>query len=76
MSSVTTSIKNLNKSQFTMSDAMGQVSAVAEQSFSTSQEVASVCEYQKEVANKLVELLIELENESTKLKEKLAMFTT
>ncbi len=55
---------------------MGQVSAVAEQSFSTSQEVASVCEYQKEVANKLVELLIELENESTKLKEKLAMFTT
>lgn len=74
--SVTTSIENLNKSQFTMSDAMGQVSAVAEQSSATSQEVASVCEYQKEVANKLVELSIELENASSKLQEKLGMFTT
>ncbi|MNN46321.1 Methyl-accepting chemotaxis protein McpC [compost metagenome] len=73
--SVTNSIENLNKSQFIMSDAMGQVSAVAEQSSATSQEVASVSEHQKEVADKLVELSVNLENASSKLQEKLAKFT-
>ncbi|MNZ33342.1 Methyl-accepting chemotaxis protein McpC [compost metagenome] len=75
LASVTNSIENLNKSQFIMSDAMSQVSAVAEQSSATSQEVASVSEQQKLVADKLVELSIHLENASTQLQEKLARFT-
>ncbi|MNE84904.1 hypothetical protein D3C80_1818480 [compost metagenome] len=54
---------------------MSQVSAVAEQSSATSQEVASVSEQQKLVADKLVELSIHLENASTQLQEKLARFT-
>lgn len=71
---VTTSIDELNESQHAMSDAMSNVSAVAQQSSATSEEVASLSSEQQTVGEHLVELSDKLESVSSKLKESLAKF--
>lgn len=72
---VTASIDELNQSQTVMSEAMTNVSAVAEESSATSEEVASLSNEQENIGNHLVELSQKLENVSLGLKETLSKFT-
>ncbi|MDQ0090062.1 methyl-accepting chemotaxis protein [Paenibacillus anaericanus] len=75
LDAVTVSIEELNQSQNVMSDAMSNVSAVAEQSSATSQEVASLSTEQQVVGEQLVQLSGKLEKVSSGLKESLSKFT-
>jgi methyl-accepting chemotaxis protein len=75
LESVTGAIDSLNHSQGVLSDAMSNVSAVAEQSSATSQEVASLSSEQQNVSDQLVALSGKLESVSTQLKDKLSLFT-
>ncbi|WP_347880721.1 methyl-accepting chemotaxis protein [Paenibacillus sp. F411] len=75
LDSVTDSIDGLNQSQVVLSEAMGNVSAVAEESSATSEEVASLSSEQQSVSNQLVDLSEKLENVSNELKETLSRFT-
>lgn len=72
---VTASIDELNDSQHVMSDAMSNVSAVAQQSSATSEEVASLSSEQQTVGEHLVELSDKLESVSNGLKESLSKFS-
>lgn len=74
LDSVTTSIDGLNQSQGVLSETMSNVSAVAEQSSASSQEVASLSGEQQGVSAYLVELSVSLENASHKLSEGLSRF--
>ncbi len=74
LDSVTTSIDGLNQSQGVLSETMSNVSAVAEQSSASSQEVASLSGEQQGVSAHLVELSVSLENASHKLSEGLSRF--
>ncbi|RUT37168.1 methyl-accepting chemotaxis protein, partial [Paenibacillus anaericanus] len=75
LDAVTVSIEELNQSQNVMSDAMSNVSAVAEQSSATSQEVASLSTEQQVVGEQLVQLSGKLEKVSSGLNESLSKFT-
>ncbi|MNJ58132.1 Methyl-accepting chemotaxis protein McpC [compost metagenome] len=75
LSMVTNSIDELNQSQSVMSEAMTNVSAVAEESSATSEEVASLSNEQENIGNHLVELSKKLENVSLGLKDTLSKFT-
>lgn len=75
LSSVTLSIDSLSQSQTHLTDTMGNVSAVAEQSSATSQQVASLCGEQRHISDYLVALSIKLEGTSDKLQAKLSSFT-
>ncbi|MDO3409039.1 methyl-accepting chemotaxis protein [Saccharibacillus sp. CPCC 101409] len=72
---VTTSIGELGRAQTVMSEAMASVSAVAEQSSATSQEVASLSSEQQNVGVRLVELSTKLSGASNELKESISKFT-
>ncbi|WP_407673432.1 methyl-accepting chemotaxis protein [Paenibacillus silvisoli] len=76
LTSVTESISMLERSQVVLSDAMGNVSAVAEESSATSQEVASLSNEQNNISEGLVRLSDKLETVSTGLKETLSRFRT
>lgn len=75
LESVTTSIDSLSHSQVVLSDAMANVSAVAEESSATSEEVASLSGEQQNVSDQLVALSAKLETASDQLKQKLSSFT-
>lgn len=75
LGSATQSISELNNVQQSMSEAMSNVSAVAEQSSATSQEVASLSSEQQNVSGQLVTLSSQLETVSVGLKETIARFT-
>ncbi|RCX22481.1 methyl-accepting chemotaxis protein [Fontibacillus phaseoli] len=75
LDTVTSSIDELNASQNVLSEAMGNVSAVAQQSSATSEEVASLSSEQQTVGDQLVQLSNKLENVSNGLKESLSKFT-
>jgi methyl-accepting chemotaxis protein len=72
---VTDSIQKLDRSQHVLSDAMSNVSAVAEQSSATSQEVASLSAEQTNISSGLVKLSDTLEELSNSLKESLSKFS-
>lgn len=72
---VTLSMDSLNHSQKVLSDTMGNVSAIAEQSSAASQEVASLSGEQHSVSDHLVDLATKLEQASSQLKEKLSKFS-
>jgi methyl-accepting chemotaxis protein len=72
---VTESIQQLDQTQAVLSEAMGNVSAVAEESSATSEEVASLCTEQLNIGEGLVELSDKLESVSNQLKESLSRFT-
>ncbi|WP_051507316.1 methyl-accepting chemotaxis protein [Saccharibacillus sacchari] len=72
---VTTSIGELGSAQKTMAEAMTSVSAVAEESSATSQEVASLSSEQQNVGVRLVELSAKLSNASNELKDSISKFT-
>jgi methyl-accepting chemotaxis protein len=74
LDSVTASIEQLVVSQGVLSESMGNVSAVAQQSSATSEEVASLSGQQQNVSEMLVQLSNNLEQASTKLEQKLALF--
>ncbi|SDX42146.1 methyl-accepting chemotaxis protein [Paenibacillus sp. CF384] len=76
LSSVTDSISMLERSQVVLSEAMGNVSAVAEESSATSEEVASLSNEQNSISEGLVRLSDKLETVSTGLKETLSRFRT
>ncbi|WP_340022146.1 methyl-accepting chemotaxis protein [Paenibacillus sp. FSL K6-1096] len=75
LESVTGAIDSLNHSQVVLSEAMGNVSAVAQQSSATSEEVASLSSEQQNVSDHLVSLSGKLESASTQLENKLSLFT-
>lgn len=70
----TTSINGLNQSQTVLSDAMTNVSAVAEQSSATSEEVASLSSEQLSISDSLVRLSEKLDTVSRGLKDSLSKF--
>lgn len=72
---VTASIGELGSAQKTMAEAMTSVSAVAEQSSATSEEVASLSSEQQNVGVRLVELSAKLSNASNELKDSISKFT-
>ncbi len=72
---VTASIGELGSAQKIMAEAMTSVSAVAEQSSATSQEVASLSSEQQNVGVRLVELSAKLSNASNELKDSISKFT-
>nr|WP_246315110.1 methyl-accepting chemotaxis protein [Paenibacillus foliorum] len=74
LSEVTESISNLDASQIVLSDAMSNVSAVAEESSATSQEVASLSAEQMNISNGLVRLSDKLDQLSNSLKDSLSKF--
>lgn len=74
LDSVTSSIGQLDQSQTTLMEAMGSVSAVAEQSSATSEEVASLSNEQLSISEGLVKLSDTLEGVSNALKETLSRF--
>ncbi|MGZ9583600.1 methyl-accepting chemotaxis protein [Paenibacillus marinisediminis] len=71
---VTGSIEQLHQAQFTLVEAMSNVSAVAEEASATSEEVASLSGEQLHISSRLVELSQQLEDVSTQLKESLTHF--
>ncbi len=75
LGSATQSINELNRVQQSMSEAMSNVSAVAEESSATSQEVASLSSEQQNVSTQLVTLSGQLETVSIGLKDTIARFT-
>lgn len=70
----TASISQLNESQTVLSDAMGNVSAVAEEASATSEEVASLSSEQLSVSEGLVQLSEKLDAVSRGLKDSLSKF--
>nr|WP_227872032.1 methyl-accepting chemotaxis protein [Paenibacillus albus] len=76
LGSVTESISKLERSQVVLSEAMSNVSAVAEESSATSEEVASLSTEQNSISEGLVRLSDKLETVSSGLKETLARFRT
>ncbi|GAA3408525.1 methyl-accepting chemotaxis protein [Paenibacillus hodogayensis] len=72
---VTVSVQQLKDSQIVLSEAMGNVSAVAEESSATSQEVASLSSEQLSISGGLVRLSEKLELLSNSLKESLSKFS-
>ncbi|WP_338555345.1 methyl-accepting chemotaxis protein [Paenibacillus sp. KS-LC4] len=74
LDSVTNSIGELDKSQEVLSEAMTNVSAVAQQSSATSEEVASLSSEQLSISDGLVSLSEELGSVSRELKDSLAKF--
>ncbi|WNS46643.1 methyl-accepting chemotaxis protein [Paenibacillus sp. MMS20-IR301] len=74
LESVTGAIDTLNHSQGVLSDAMSNVSAVAQQSSATSEEVASLSNEQQNVSDQLVSLSGKLQGASTQLESKLSLF--
>lgn len=74
LDTVTDSIGRLYDSQSVLSESMSNVSAVAQQSSATSEEVASLSGEQQDVSEMLVLLSGKLEQASAKLKEKLSVF--
>lgn len=76
LDSVTESISKLERSQVVLSEAMSNVSAVAEESSATSEEVASLSTEQNSISEGLVRLSDKLETVSTGLKETLSRFRT
>ncbi len=71
---VTGSITDLEKSQKVLTDAMSNVSAVAEESSATSEEVASLSTEQLTISEGLVRLSEKLEEVSVSLRESLSKF--
>jgi len=76
LGSATESITVLERSQTVLSEAMGNVSAVAEQSSATSEEVASLSHEQTSISEGLVQLSNKLETVSKELTELLTKFRT
>ncbi|MFC5650151.1 methyl-accepting chemotaxis protein [Paenibacillus solisilvae] len=76
LSTVTNSISGLERSQVVLSEAMSNVSAVAEESSATSEEVASLSNEQTSISEGLVRLSDKLESVSNGLKETLSRFRT
>jgi methyl-accepting chemotaxis protein len=74
LSEVTESISQLDASQNVLSDAMANVSAVAQQSSATSEEVASLSSEQMSISNGLVKLSDKLEELSNSLQDSLSKF--
>ncbi|WP_281888891.1 methyl-accepting chemotaxis protein [Paenibacillus sp. YYML68] len=74
LTDVTESISHLEASQSILTEAMSNVSAVAEESSATSQEVASLSTEQLNVSSGLVKLSDSLEQLSNSLKESLSKF--
>ncbi|MGF7030041.1 methyl-accepting chemotaxis protein [Paenibacillus mucilaginosus] len=74
LSEVTESISQLESSQLVLTDAMANVSAVAEESSATSEQVASLSSEQLGVSTGLVRLSEKLEQLSNSLKESLTKF--
>jgi methyl-accepting chemotaxis protein len=74
LSEVTESISMLDASQIVLSDAMSNVSAVAEESSATSQEVASLSAEQMNISTGLVRLSDKLDQLSNSLKDSLSKF--
>jgi methyl-accepting chemotaxis protein len=75
LSEATESVEGLKQSQTVLTDAIGNVSAVAQQSSATSEEVASLCSEQISVSGALVNLSGKLEELSASLKQSLGKFT-
>ncbi|MCR8845961.1 methyl-accepting chemotaxis protein [Paenibacillus sp. SC116] len=75
LDSATSAVNEFDESQRIMTEAMSNVSAVAEQSSATSEEVASLSNEQMTVSNRLVELSNELEQVSNDLQERLKQFS-
>jgi methyl-accepting chemotaxis protein len=75
LDNATGSIQQLNQTQSILSEAMANVSAVAEESSATSEEVASLSSEQLSIGEGLVRLSGQLENVSAQLKETLNKFT-
>ncbi|OMF31746.1 methyl-accepting chemotaxis protein [Paenibacillus sp. FSL H8-0548] len=71
---VTDSIGQLDQSQAVLSDAMTNVSAVAEESSATSEEVASLSSEQLSISDGMVRLSEKLDTVSRELKESLSKF--
>ncbi|MEI7025310.1 methyl-accepting chemotaxis protein [Paenibacillus sp. y28] len=76
LNEATASIQQLNESQNVLSDAMTNVSAVAEESSATSQEVASLSNEQSSISEGLVRLADNLEGLSNSLRDSLSKFRT
>ncbi|MBP1995687.1 methyl-accepting chemotaxis protein [Paenibacillus eucommiae] len=74
LSAVSDSISTLDQSQMVLSDAMTNVSAVAEESLATSEEVASLSSEQLSISEGLVKLSNKLEELSDSLKTTLSKF--
>jgi methyl-accepting chemotaxis protein len=74
LSAVSDSISTLEQSQVVLSDAMTNVSAVAEQSLATSEEVASLSSEQLNISDGLVKLSDKLDQLSKSLTETLSQF--
>lgn len=74
LSEVTESISQLESSQMVLTEAMSNVSAVAQQSSATSEEVASLSSEQLNISSGLVKLSDKLEELSNSLKESLSRF--
>lgn len=75
LESATESVRNLEGAQTTLSLAMSNVSAVAQESSATSEQVASLSNEQLNISDGLVQLSNRLEAVSGKLKESLSRFT-
>ena len=71
---VSESVRQLEATQRTLSEAMSNVSAVAEESSATSEEVASLTSEQLQVGESLVGLAVRLEEVSKRLSESLSKF--
>ncbi|ANE47219.1 hypothetical protein SY83_14155 [Paenibacillus swuensis] len=76
LGNATDSIEALNQTQHVLTEAMTNVSAVAQQSSATSEEVASLSIEQLNIGEGLVRLSHQLENVSSELKETLNKFRT
>jgi Methyl-accepting chemotaxis protein len=76
LETVNESVAQLGQTQSVLSEAMGNVSAVAQQSSATSEEVASLSNEQLNISENLVALSGELEKVSNHLKETLTHFRT
>ncbi|UJF31939.1 methyl-accepting chemotaxis protein [Paenibacillus hexagrammi] len=74
LSAVSDSISSLEQSQVVLSDAMTNVSAVAEESLATSEEVASLSSEQLGISEGLVKLSEKLDQLSKTLNESLSKF--
>lgn len=74
LSTVSDSISTLEQSQVVLSDAMTNVSAVAEESLATSEEVASLSSEQLSISDGLVKLSNKLDQLSKSLNDTLSKF--
>jgi methyl-accepting chemotaxis protein len=75
LESATDSVRNLEEAQSTLTLAMTNVSAVAQEASATSEEVASLSNEQLSISDGLVQLSNKLESVSNELRESLARFT-